>query len=978
MMFLKNTKIVFFALVIFVIIGVIIFALSKLYHHYLDNSKNFVFILGNNRLHLLQNWIKEREAEFYFVANSEPFAESSAKLTYFFEESTRSKIERIVRQIMLNHNYENFMIFDSAFQKICDGNPFGVLNFPTTDFNHKIEKLKKFQRDTIYWDVKLRNDTAFLNSFCRVTLPNTGKTLWFYSSFKVNESLFPLIRLLDAPLSSYEFFLCKTEADTTINFASSQYTGLVKVPKFSISKDTLRPMVEAVRGYSGFVEGVDYWRNRVLAYVGQLKPLNVFFVSKVNYAEAMSMYYVHSFAGISIILICVLTLITYFEARRRKNKQITKERETQLLELALIEKSKYEQASKSAVDIILFCDLSGNILEANPKATDYFGLKEDKLVGKNISDFFFEKTPEKQSFSFDPERTRMVTKFINADGNYFWGEMSSSIVTSGSDHFVFCVIRDITELQHSLDKIKKLDRLLFTLSRINSIIIQNFELQGLFDILCSILVSEGKFEMVVFVRYFPEEAKLMVVANAGKHFTCCLKEVFSVDVCEISYPYIYYSLQNKEVYFLNHIAELPFSNQTDLINAGFASICCVPIKQKSTIFGIFVIFSSISSFFDLEELAILEELSRDVTFAIEKYFRDKEYYESEFKKRLFFDSSPIIYFVTSPEGIILEANRSAEEFLKVKIEEMIGKPISFFLPDGNKSIKDFLNESKMNKVSQNELILLNDNSIRKILLIAQFVREYDFILIIGNDVTEIRNYEEQLKKEKELAQISDKLKGYILQNISHEFRTPMSSILGFSKMLLNLSENSDVKEIAELIHNSANRLYNALEVLIYTSELETGIVRVYPENIQLYLFFEDLKQEFEPNFNIKGLKFQIECERSLEMRTDRKLLKMIIFVLLDNALKFTFEGEIRISARKKANFVRIEISDTGVGIPVKNREFIFDPFRQGSEGLTREFEGLGLGLFLAKKCTELLNGTIDFESEMGKGTTFFVTLPNLS
>lgn len=167
--------------------------------------------------------------------------------------------------------------------------------------------------------------------------------------------------------------------------------------------------------------------------------------------------------------------------------------------------------------------------------------------------------------------------------------------------------------------------------------------------------------------------------------------------------------------------------------------------------------------------------------------------------------------------------------------------------------------------------------------------------------------------------------------------------------------------------------------MIYTSQIVSGVIKPRKKTIDLGAFLKDLINEIK--FLAKDKKIElilnVECE-DCWFPTDRDLLSIILYSLIDNALKFTSQGEVQVHLREIKNkgnkkYLLI-VKDTGIGIKPEIKQHIFDLFRQGSEGLSREYEGLGVGLFNAKKLVEILGGTLDFESEVGKGTTFYIHL----
>ena len=261
---------------------------------------------------------------------------------------------------------------------------------------------------------------------------------------------------------------------------------------------------------------------------------------------------------------------------------------------------------------------------------------------------------------------------------------------------------------------------------------------------------------------------------------------------------------------------------------------------------------------------------------------------------------------------------------------------------------------------------------------------------IIKDITERKQTENLLKQKyielqsaKERAEESDNLKSSFLQNMSHEVRTPLNAIVGFSKLMIkpNLVPEK-LEKFSNLISVNSTKLIEIITDVIEISQIQSNLVKAILTEIDIVLFIKSLVKSFTEKAKEKNIELSVNMkipQNEYFILTDVEKLNKTFKHIIDNALKFTAKGSIEIICDlvETQDFasLNISITDTGIGISKEMQNKIFEPFRQVETGTTRDYGGNGLGLSIAKAYIELLNGSISIKSEINKGTTVTISIP---
>ena len=253
--------------------------------------------------------------------------------------------------------------------------------------------------------------------------------------------------------------------------------------------------------------------------------------------------------------------------------------------------------------------------------------------------------------------------------------------------------------------------------------------------------------------------------------------------------------------------------------------------------------------------------------------------------------------------------------------------------------------------------------------------------VIFRNATESMQALEDLRSALYLARSARQARRHIVNSITHEFRTPIAAIIGFSDLLEGLPGMSVVgREFIDAIRTSAERLKVLVDSVIEYASIQTERTVIHVEPYDLHERLTTFTRPIAHRLKTKNVAWKLRVHPSVphEIVVDGEKLERILELLLDNATKFTSAGSVSLSVAptpRVSNALSFEVADTGVGYDSGKTEQLFEAFRQGEEGLNRRYPGIGMGLALARQLSDLLGGTLRATSVEGKGSTFTFTLP---
>jgi signal transduction histidine kinase/CheY-like chemotaxis protein len=274
-----------------------------------------------------------------------------------------------------------------------------------------------------------------------------------------------------------------------------------------------------------------------------------------------------------------------------------------------------------------------------------------------------------------------------------------------------------------------------------------------------------------------------------------------------------------------------------------------------------------------------------------------------------------------------------------------------------------------------------DGTLFPVLLSTSIIKDENEnpIALIGvaTDITDMRKARAELIAAKEQAEESNRLKSAFLNNMSHEIRTPMNHIMGFSS-LMSEAQGADKDEFSKIILNSSNQLLTLIENVILLSRLQSEKMEINQHVFVPEELLSNLGNLFRSDCQDKNINLEIDAplaHKNLKINSDLEKIKQILINLTSNAVKYTEDGLIKIGYDIQEDNLKFYVKDSGIGIPNKEQEKIFDSFYRSEQAISMAIGGTGLGLSIVKELVESMNGTLWFESEPGKGSCFYFSIP---
>jgi two-component system, sensor histidine kinase and response regulator len=338
------------------------------------------------------------------------------------------------------------------------------------------------------------------------------------------------------------------------------------------------------------------------------------------------------------------------------------------------------------------------------------------------------------------------------------------------------------------------------------------------------------------------------------------------------------------------------------------------------------------------------------------------------------------------DGKLIECNRAVLEAAGVRPEDLLGRPFwesgEWTTPQDRAQVRDMMLRAAQGEVVRFETKVAEAQ--RQMIVDITFgpLRDQQGAIthIIGHgvEITARKQAEVELLHAKEAAESASRAKSEFLANMSHEIRTPMNGIIGLTEVLLETYLDSEQREYLTLVQSSAEALLTIINDILDVSKIEAGKLTLEERDLDLRELALDTVRGLKVSADAKGLSLvsAVAPDVPARVRGDAGRLRQVLTNLIGNAIKFTSQGQVSLAIERAAQGVNtwhFAVRDSGIGIPAEKQSLIFEPFTQVDGSFTRRFGGTGLGLTIASRLIQMMDGRIWVESQEGRGSTFHFT-----
>lgn len=670
----------------------------------------------------------------------------------------------------------------------------------------------------------------------------------------------------------------------------------------------------------------------------------------------------------------------------------------------------------SAMDAIIVVDEASKIVMFNSAAEKMFLCPAGEAIGTSLDDWIYPGVK-------DWHLTSHLLTGKRSKGDPFPIEASFSALDQTHKSGGTVILRDISQRLDHEKEIKRLNRLYAAQTQINQAIARSSDRKTVCTSVCQILVDFARFRTAWIGMNQGGSTKLELVACVGDKSTLHegdlrLKHCGPNEDSLTALAFLHSQPQIRNVPLIDPDKTGSFGSD---LSSGKGASAAFPIRQKRNTCGILHVYTDEPHFFKEQEIALLSEATRDISFALDAIEMETQRRATEsamIDEKIFsstmIESMPGILYFYDSNGVFLRWNKNFESVSGYGSEEIKHMhPVDFFASEQKELLNTRIAEVfKMGESNAEAPFRTKDGTLIPYFFTGKRVYFKGRVCLVGvgidiskrvsaekslrelNETLEQKVTQRTLELKEALirAEAADRVKSEFLATMSHELRTPLNSIIGFTGILLQGLAgplNEEQSKQMGMVKTSARHLLDLINDVLDISKIEANQLEIKPEPFDLVESARKTVSTILPMITQKGLAVDIQyLSSTLPMVSDRRRVEQILLNLLNNAVKFTDSGKVGLAisvveaedpkfahADLSSKSACISVTDTGIGIRKEDLKKLFQPFRQMDSGLQRRHEGTGLGLAICRRLAGLLNGHIFAESDYHRGSTFTVLLP---
>jgi PAS domain S-box-containing protein len=652
--------------------------------------------------------------------------------------------------------------------------------------------------------------------------------------------------------------------------------------------------------------------------------------------------------------------------------------------------------------IVRFDAHSGYLLEANPALADLIGYDsaaELLAIGREQGIVLPPETCTRMAGEAERDCgiRELEVHWRRKDGEGIAIRLSGRLLREDETGPVCfeMIAESVTERRQAEERTRQLNRLYSVLSHAGQAIILIRERNALFREICRIIVEEGHFKMA-WVGLADFEAGLIRPVTYWGEEDGYLGQIYiALKVGPTGNGPMATAIQERRRVVIDvDIDPMMLPWREEALRRGYRAVAAFPIFIRDRSVGGVAIYAPETKVFDSENLALLDKLAANVSFALESIEAEEMHRQAVDEMDQFFKLSPDMLAIVALDGSACRLNPAWEQTLGLDEDEMRSQPWYCFVhPDDRQRALHAAGELRAgHEVKRLELRFpTKDGEHRWLVASAIPVLERGLVFAAVTDISDRKYLEEQLRdqnleleQQTRRAEAASRLKSEFLANMSHELRSPLNGIIGFTQMLYDgkLGALPDrPREYVARVEKSARHLLELINGVLDLSKVEAGRLEFQPEQVHLPQLIQEVIGVLTPLAEEKSIHLDSEIDPRIDTAvTDGQRFKQVLYNYLSNALKFTQDGgrvTVRLQLESAMEF-RLEVSDTGMGIADRDIPLLFTAFQQLDSTASKRYAGTGLGLALTKQIVEAQGGRVGVRSMPGAGSTFFAVLPDAS